>query len=68
MLDFDLAKLYATESKRLKEVVRRNLERFPPDFMFTLTENEWISLRTQIASLKNSRGQHTKYKPYAQVG
>jgi phage regulator Rha-like protein len=64
MLDFDLAKLYATEAKRLKEAVRRNKERFPEDFMFVLTEKEWVSLRTQIASL-NSRGQHPKYKPFA---
>jgi hypothetical protein len=64
MLDFDLAKLYTTEAKRLKEAVRRNIERFPEDFMFTLTEEECISLRTQIASL-NSRGQHPKYKPFA---
>lgn len=64
MLDFDLAKLYATEAKRLKEAVRRNKDRFPEDFMFMLTENEWTSLRTQIASL-NSRGQHPKYRPFA---
>lgn len=64
MLDFDLAKLYSTEAKRLKEAVRRNIERFPEDFMFSLTEKEWISLRTQFASLK-SRGQHPKYPPFA---
>ena len=52
MLDFDLAKLYATEAKRLKEAVRRNKDRFPEDFMFILIEIEWTSLRTQIASLK----------------
>ena len=51
MLDFDLAILYSTETKRLKEAVRRNIERFPTDFMFVLTEKEWMSLRTQIASL-----------------
>lgn len=64
MLDFDLARLYGTESKRLKEAVRRNTERFPEDFMFVLTEQEWAFLRTQIASL-NSRGKHPKYMPYA---
>lgn len=64
MLDFDLARLYGTESKRLKEAVRRNTERFPEDFMFVLTEQEWTFLRTQIASL-NSRGKHPKYMPYA---
>ena len=63
MLDYDLAKLYMTEAKRLKESVRRNIERFPEDFMFTLTEKEWVSLRTQIASL--NRGQHPKYNPFA---
>lgn len=65
MLDFDLAKLYATEAKRLKESVRRNVERFPPDFVFVLTEQEWISLRTQIATLNDRRGKHPKYLPYA---
>lgn len=64
MLDFDLARLYGTESKRLKEAVRRNTERFPEDFMFVLTEQEWAFLRTQIASL-NSWGKHPKYMPYA---
>lgn len=65
MLDFDLAILYSTETKRLKESVRRNIERFPADFMFVLTEKEWMSLRTQFASLNSGKGQHTKYKPYA---
>ena len=50
MLDFDLAKLYATEAKRLKEAVRRNKERFPEDFMFMLTKDEYEILRSQIAS------------------
>lgn len=66
MLDFDLAVLYEVETKRLKEAVRRNIRRFPPDFMFELTANEYNSLRTQIASLKNSgRGKHSKYMPFA---
>lgn len=50
MLDFDLAQLYTIETKRLKEAVRRNIRRFPEDFMFELTSNEWENLRTQIAS------------------
>ena len=50
MLDFDLALLYNIENKRLKEAVRRNLNRFPEDFMFELTEIEFNSLRSQIAS------------------
>jgi hypothetical protein len=41
MLDFDLAILYGVETKRLNEQVKRNLSRFPPDFMFRLTEKEW---------------------------
>ena len=50
MLDSDLAELYETETKRLKEAVRRNIDRFPADFMFELDKNEFESLRTQIAS------------------
>ncbi|MDR0231882.1 MAG: ORF6N domain-containing protein [Dysgonamonadaceae bacterium] len=50
MLDFDLAGIYETETKRLKEQVRRNIERFPDDFMFELTKQEWKILRTQIAT------------------
>jgi len=50
MLDFDLADLYETETKRLKEAVRRNLKRFPPDFMFELSVQEWEILRTQFAT------------------
>ncbi|MEK7255721.1 MAG: ORF6N domain-containing protein [Bacteroidota bacterium] len=68
MLDFDLAEMYETETKRLKEAVRRNIGRFPPDFMFQLTREEYNSLRTQIASLKNEdqlRGRHSKYTPFA---
>ena len=53
MLDFDLADMYETETKRLKEAVRRNIERFPSDFMFELTNKEYDSLRSQIASVKN---------------
>ena len=65
MIDNDLAKLYGTETKRLKESVRRNIERFPVDFMFVLTGEESLFLRTQNASLKTSRGQHSKYFRYA---
>lgn len=52
MLDFDLAELYETETKRLKEAVRRNIDRFPSDFMFELTRDEFESLRTQFATSK----------------
>ena len=63
MLDSDLAELYGVETKRLNEQVRRNPNRFPPDFMFQLTAGEWESLRSQFATLK--RGEHRKYLPYA---
>lgn len=65
MLDFDLAELYGTETKRLKEAVRRNINRFPKDFMFELSQDEYQALRTQIASLNTGRGQHPKYLPFA---
>ena len=56
MLDKDLAELYGSETKRLKEAVKRNGERFPKDFMFELNSSEFHSLRTQFASSKNGRG------------
>jgi phage regulator Rha-like protein len=63
MLDRDLAELYGVETKRLKEQVRRNLERFPESFMFELTEEEAESSRSHFATLK--RGDNIKYLPYA---
>lgn len=63
MLDSDLAKLYGVETKRLNEQVKRNIKRFPDDFMFQLTKEE--CLRSQIATLKEKQGQHLKYMPYA---
>jgi|APSaa5957512622_1039677.scaffolds.fasta_scaffold01866_9 hypothetical protein len=66
MLDRDLAELYRVETKRLKESVKRNIERFPEDFMFQLTKQDLEILRSQIATLKRQgRGQHSKYPPYA---
>jgi hypothetical protein len=65
MLDFDLAELYETETKRLKEAVRRNIERFPSDFMFELSREEYNFLRTQIATLENGRGKFSKFNPFA---
>jgi len=63
MLDKELSELYGVSTKRLKEQVRRNLKRFPGDFMLELTWEEAVSLRSQIATLK--RGAHIKYLPYA---
>jgi len=67
MLDFDLAEQYGVETKRLKEAVRRNIERFEgDDFMFQLTKNEVVVLsRSQIASLNKGRGSNIKYRPFA---
>jgi hypothetical protein len=65
MLDFDLAELYETETKRLKEAVRRNVKRFPPDFMFELSRDEYNSLRTQIATFEKGRGKYSKFNPFA---
>ena len=71
MLDFDLAELYQVETKRLKEAVRRNIERFEgEDFMFELSEEEYNvlkdRLRSQIASLEiDGKGKYPKYSPFA---
>jgi aromatic ring-opening dioxygenase LigB subunit len=63
MLDSDLADLYQVELRALNQAVRRNLVRFPEDFMFQLSEAEYESLRSQIVIIKSSRGQHRKYLP-----
>ena len=65
MLDSDLADLYMVETKNLKRAVRSNIERFPDDFMFELTREEYDSLRCKNFTLKNGRGQHSKYLPFA---
>ena len=54
MLDRDLAELYGVETKVLNQAVKRNIERFPEDFMFKLNKNEWAFLRSQIVTLKES--------------
>lgn len=64
MLDIDLAELYQVETKRLNEQVKRNADRFPEDFMFQLTDEEWESLRSQIATSKKGRGGR-RYPPLA---
>lgn len=65
MLDEDLASLYAVEVKSLNQAVKRNRDRFPPDFMFQLRTEEVRALRSQTVTLKPARGQHRKYAPYA---
>lgn len=63
MLDFDLAEMYEVQTKNLNLSVKRNLQRFPKDFMFQLTKPEWEGLRLQIET-SNGRG-GTRYLPYA---
>ncbi len=77
MLDKDLAAIYEVETKVLNQAVKRNIRRFPLDFMFQLTKDEFEalrfqietaeqnSLRSQIVTLKAGRGQHAKFMPYA---
>lgn len=61
ILDRDLAHLYGVETKVLKRAVERNASRFPRDFMFQLTKEEYAALRCHFGALK--RGQHSKYLP-----
>ena len=65
MLDEDLAALYEVTTKVFNQAVKRNSERFPEDFMFQLTREEYESLRSQFVTLDNDRGKHRKYLPYA---
>ena len=60
MLDFDLADMYGVETKVLNQAVKRNIERFPADFMFKLTKDEWNNLRSQLDC-----DDHKKQVPYA---
>jgi len=62
MLDSDLARLYEVPTYRLNEAVKRNIRRFPPEFMFQLTEEEWENQRSQFAIFRKDT---RKYKPYA---
>ena len=65
MLDRDLAELYGVETKVFNQAVKRNAVRFPGDFMFRLTNEEWIALRSQFVTLENGPGKHSKYLPFA---
>lgn len=62
MLDRDLAEMYGVETKVLNQAVKRNIDRFPEDFMFQLTKEE--CLRSQIVTLKTEQGRHLKYMPH----
>jgi len=65
MLDQDLAALYAVETRALNQAVHRNAERFPADFMFRLTAQEALSLRSQFVILDRGRGRHRKFLTFA---
>lgn len=77
MLDSDLAEFYGVETKQINRAVKRNIDRFPKEFMFQISDDEWESLRYQIGTLDNDslrnqngtlkqgRGKHRKYLPYA---
>ncbi len=64
MLDVHLARLYGVPTKRLKEQVRRNRQRFPGDFLFRLTGEEFLNLRSHFATSRNEHG-GTRYLPFA---
>lgn len=64
LLDSDLASLYGVTTKRLNEQVRRNRDRFPPDFMIQLNKEESEALRSHFATLNGGRGKHRKYLPF----
>ena len=63
MLDFDLAEMYAVETKRLKEQVKRNADRFPEDFMFEMSEEEFANWRSHFVT-SNSLKMGLRYKPF----
>lgn len=65
MLSTDLAGLYEVKPKALIQAVKRNLERFPKDFMFQLAAKEFQALRSQIVTLETGRGKYPKYPPFA---
>jgi len=64
MLDTDLAQLYEVATKVFNQAVKRNIKRFPSDFMFQLRTDEYEALRSQFVTLKPGRGQHRKYSPF----
>ena len=69
LLDYDLAELYGVETKGLNRAVKRNIDRFPEDFMFQLTAKEWDGLRCQIGmsneEIDSGEGQGERRRPYA---
>lgn len=64
ILDRDLALMYGVELAQMNRQVKRNIQRFPEDFMFQLTREEYNGLKCQNGTIKAGRGQHSKYLPY----
>ncbi|CAN5558564.1 ORF6N domain-containing protein [soil metagenome] len=64
MLDANLAEMFGVNTKQFNQAVKRNILRFPKDFMFRLSAKEYNSLRSQIVTLENGRGAHRKFLPY----
>jgi hypothetical protein len=65
ILSFSLAEMYGVEPRILVRNVKRHFDRFPADFMFQLTDEEWRSLRSQFGIIEKGRGKYPKYHPYA---
>jgi hypothetical protein len=65
MLDETLAELYGVPTKAFNQAVRRNRDRFPPDFLLEIDDEEWEILRSQIVTLRTGHGRHRKYLPLA---
>src|SRR5690349_13900684 len=65
MLDETLAELYGVSTKAFNQAIRRNRDRFPPDFVLEITAEEWENLRSQFVTLRSGHGQHRKYLPLA---
>lgn len=65
MFDETLAELYGVPTKVFNQAVRRNRDRFPPDFLIEVSADEWKSLRSQIVTLDGGRGRYRKYVPLA---
>lgn len=66
LLDFDVAKLYGVETKRINEAVSNNPDKFPEGYIIDISKDDWTVLRSKISTLENSgRGKHSKYIPKA---
>lgn len=65
MLDSDLAEMYGVQTKMLKQAVKRNIDRFPEDFMFEMTKNELENWRSQIVTSNSSNKMGLRYRPFA---